>query len=320
MHRWVTHLPNSWPKYGSIEIRATARVGGELIHGREVSSFKVGMLVENMILSHSRAKPAEDIPHCNSQPADTRLAAAFPRLYRDPVGARRRHLRSLTTNSMPLAVAFNQEPAAAVSNPRSDRSEERPPGDSPSRKILISLKINNFPKPRHTIPQHLIHNRAENANPTPDRSLPRQRRQFPRTRHPLRPAKVLPQQPPPLPVRKKYPGFAVCPIPTRLRDRRDPRIHRKRTRQPMPSPALRQSRTRPVKAGRPRRARGAHADRAPRNPRHGRGNRPPAPHPSRGDRGLTPSAHIPPPGRRNRNHARLLPLRRGCPPPTEPGA
>jgi hypothetical protein len=38
--------------------------------------------------------------------------------------------------------------------------------------------------------------------------------------------------------------------------------------------------------------------RLPRNPRHGRGNRPPAPHhPSRGDRDLTPSARIRPPGR-----------------------
>jgi hypothetical protein len=73
------------------EIRPAPGIGGELVDSREISFFKVGMLVENLLLSHSGTQPAEDIPDRDSKPADARLAGTLTRFDGDPGDTRCRH-------------------------------------------------------------------------------------------------------------------------------------------------------------------------------------------------------------------------------------
>jgi hypothetical protein len=149
-----------------------------------------------------------------------------------------------------------------------------------------------------------MHNRAENANPTPNRSLPHQRRQIPRTRHPSRSAEVLPQQPPPLSVRKRHPGLLDASL--------HPRAGGRAARRPVP--------IRLPHAGRPQRIRGSQAHLGSRNPHPERRVRPSTAPASCGNADHNPDFRLHPPGRRNRHDARSLSFRRGRAPPLAPGA
>ena len=74
------------PEAGSPSIRFAAGFGGDLVYSREVVLLEVGMLIENLLLGHSGAQPSEDIPHCDAQTSNARLATALAGFNRNPSG------------------------------------------------------------------------------------------------------------------------------------------------------------------------------------------------------------------------------------------
>jgi hypothetical protein len=74
---------------GSPDVCFASSLGSELIHGRKVLFFEIGVFFEDLGLTHSGAKPSQDVPNANAQPANTRLSATFTRLDRNPSGLRR---------------------------------------------------------------------------------------------------------------------------------------------------------------------------------------------------------------------------------------
>ena len=82
---------------GSNEIRPPPGIGGELVDSREIGFLKVGMLVENLLLSHPGTQPAKDIPDRNSESANARLSSTLTWFYGDSADARGRHWKAYLT-------------------------------------------------------------------------------------------------------------------------------------------------------------------------------------------------------------------------------
>src|SRR5260221_2975749 len=76
----------SRPVTASLGVRSTPGFGGELIHGREVRLFELGMLIEDLLLAHSGAQPAQYVPNRDTQSANTGLSAALTWFNSDPGG------------------------------------------------------------------------------------------------------------------------------------------------------------------------------------------------------------------------------------------
>src|SRR6516162_1016278 len=69
---------------GSPKIRLAASFGGEMVESGKVRLLKVWVLLKDLLLGHSCAEPAENIPHGNAEPSDAGFAATLARLDGDP--------------------------------------------------------------------------------------------------------------------------------------------------------------------------------------------------------------------------------------------
>ena len=72
------------PRAGSPKIRRAARFGGELIDSREVRLLDVGVFLEDLLLGHAGAEPAENVPDGDAETSYAGLAATLARLDGDP--------------------------------------------------------------------------------------------------------------------------------------------------------------------------------------------------------------------------------------------